>query len=456
MLKPSKLHHGFQNGTAQWREFQNGLRKQSARQRTMRRIPGYILGLFVLILLTHGFFRLLERYPVAAEHAAVSSGEADGPAEIAIAHTDILQGLSLANATSDTFGLVSGELDYEITTSLMPAVQEYIIDRIDRKNSLYFGFVIMEPDTGRIVSMISHDRLDPDNNVCVNAGFPAASIFKIIAAAAAIETKRYQPDTPMVFNGNKYTLYRNQLTRVKNRHSSTILFGDAFAKSVNPVFGNIGMHDLDKETLAFYGEAFGFNRSPQFELCMQPSSLVIKDEPYHWAEIASGFNRTTLMSPLHGAMIVAVFLNNGQWVEPRIIDKIRRGSDTIYRGRAGTGPQVIQPGTAAALKKMMESTVRSGTAAKTFRGASRDKTLSLLTIGGKTGSINDRPDFSIRYDLFTGFAEKKDGTRQIAISVFVAHKDFIGTRAAQYARLGIKKYYETITYETPSKQGNET
>ncbi len=422
----------------------------------MRRLPGYILGLFFLILLTHGFFWVLERYPVETERIADSSRKADGQAENTLAHKDILHGLSLANTTSDTFGLVSGERNYEVTTSLMPSLQEYIIDRIDRKNSLYFGFIIMEPDTGRIISMVSHDRLDPDNNVCVNADFPAASIFKIIAAAAAIEIKRYQPDTPMIFNGNKYTLYKNQLTRARNRYSNTISFGDAFAKSVNPVFGNIGMHDLDKDTLTFYGEAFGFNRSLQFELGMQPSSLVVDDEPYHWAEIASGFNRTTLMSPIHAAMIVAVALNNGQWVEPRIIDKIRTGNDTIYRGQPNSGPQVIKPGTAAALKKMMKTTVRAGTASKTFRGASRDKILSQLTIGGKTGSINDRPDYSIRYDWFTGFAEKKDGTRKIAVSVFVAHKDFIGTRAAQYARLGIKKYYETIAYEAASKESEKT
>jgi cell division protein FtsI/penicillin-binding protein 2 len=456
MLKRSNLNYKFRNRDAQWRNFQYGLRKQSARRRALRRFPAYLLLLCILILLTHGLFRLLDRKHISIYNTASPISEDQQITPVTLEHRDIIQRLMVVNSTTKKFGITTGDLDYEITTSLMPALQEYIIDRIDRKNSLYFGFVIMEPDTGRILSMVSHDRLDPENNVCANADFPAASIFKIVTAAAAIETKNYQPHTPMTFNGNQYTLYKNQLTRTRNRYSSTISFANAFAKSINPVFGNIGMHDLGKTDLEAYGEAFGFNLSPQFEICMDPSRLIIKDEPYNWAEIASGFNRTTMLSPVHGALIIGVILNDGRWVDPRLIDAIRSGNDMVYRGHPNNERRVIQPQTAASLKKMLEATVKSGTAAKTFRGVSRDKILSRLTIGGKTGSINDRPDYSIRYDWFTGFAEKKDGSQKIAVSVIVAHKDFIGTRAAQYARMGIKKYYEIKKHESESASSDKT
>lgn len=409
-----------------------------------------------MILLTHGLFRLLDRKHLPVDHTALPVSVDHAAAPIPFECRDIIQRLKMVNSTTETIGITNGDRDYEVTTSLMPDLQEYIVNRIDRKNSLYFGFVIMEPDTGRILSMVSHDRSDPDNNVCVNADFPAASIFKIVSAAAAIEMKNYQPHTPMTFNGNKYTLYKNQLTRTRNRYSSTISFADAFAKSVNPVFGNIGMHDLGKTGLEKYGTAFGFNLSPQFEICMDQSRLIIEDEPYNWAEIASGFNRTTMLSAVHGALIIAVTLNDGRWVEPRLIDSIRSGSDMIYRGLPNDQNRVIHSETAATLKKMLETTVRSGTAARTFRGASRDKILSQLNIGGKTGSINDRPDYSIRYDWFTGFAQKKDGSQSIAISIIVAHKDFIGTRAAQYARMGIKKYYEIKKNEKTSTSSEKT
>lgn len=409
-----------------------------------------------MILLIQGLFRLLDIKQMAPATINPPMADIKCASTSAMERENIVRQLTLVNSTSDTFGLTDGGRDYEVFTSLMPPLQEYIINRIDQKNSLYFGFVIMEPDTGRILSMVSHDRHDPDNNVCVKADFPAASIFKIVSAAAAMELKNYQPHTPMTFNGNQYTLYKNQLTRNRNRYSSTISFASAFAKSVNPVFGNIGMHDLGRAGLETYGKAFGFNLSPQFEICMDQSSLLIKEEPYNWAEIASGFNRTTMLSAVHGALIISVALNEGYWIEPRIIDAIRSGNDMIYRGHANDKKRVIRPETAESLKKMLEATVRSGTAAKTFRGASRDKILSQLIIGGKTGSINDRPDYSIRYDWFTGFAEKKDGTQKIAVSIIVAHKDFIGTRAAQYARMGIKKYYEIKKNESESASSGKT
>jgi penicillin-binding protein A len=456
MLKRSKFNSRFNNRDSQWRDFQYGLRKQSARQRALRRLPAYILLLFVLILLTQGLFWLLDQNFPSTKQIAVKSREMERTADAPMAHRDIIQQLALANSTSDTFGITDGGRDYEVVTSLLPSLQEHLINRIDRKNSLYFGLVIMEPDTGRILSMVSHDRHDPENNVCVKAAFPAASIFKIVSAAAAMEIKNYQPHTPVTFNGNQYTLYKNQLTHKRNRYSNTITFAKAFAKSVNPVFGNIGMHDLGRTGLETYGKAFGFNLSPQSEICMDQSRLIIEDGPYNWAEIASGFNRTTMLSALHGALIVGVALNEGRWVDPRLIDAIRSGNDMIYRGHSNNEHRVVQPRTAASLKKMLETTVRSGTAAKTFRGASRDKILSQLTIGGKTGSINDRPDYSIRYDWFTGFAEKKDGSQRIAVSVIVAHKDFIGTRAAQYARMGIKKYYEIKKHESESASSDKT
>ena len=80
---------------------------------------------------------------------------------------------------------------------------------------------------------------------------------------------------------------------------------NAFAKSVNPVFGKLGALYLGKDGLESYARAFGFNHPINFEISLSPSETVITDEPYQWAEIASGFNRQTKMSPVHGALIAA-------------------------------------------------------------------------------------------------------------------------------------------------------
>jgi beta-lactamase class D len=70
----------------------------------------------------------------------------------------------------------------------------------------------------------------------------------------------------------------------------------------------------------------------------------------------------------------------------------------------------------------------------------RDKVLSQLTIGGKTGSIDTR-DHGARYDWFVGFADGPEQADAIAVAVLVAHEKFIGRRAGEYARLAMREYY---------------
>ena len=78
---------------------------------------------------------------------------------------------------------------------------------------------------------------------------------------------------------------------------------------------------------------------------------------------------------------------------------------------------------------------------QTFRDADRDWVLSKLEIGAKTGSINSRNN-DARYDWFVGYAGEKEGDVRIAISAVVAHEEYIGVRAGDYARLAIRQYFQ--------------
>ncbi len=90
----------------------------------------------------------------------------------------------------------------------------------------------------------------------------------------------------------------------------------------------------------------------------------------------------------------------------------------------------------------MKATIYRGTARKEFRGYRRDKILSKLNLGGKTGSIGSRSVNNVRYDWFVGFAEEKKGDRKIVLSIVVAHEKFIGKRAGYYAKIAIRKYFK--------------
>ncbi|MBC2712374.1 MAG: PbpA [Desulfosarcina sp.] len=284
--------------------------------------------------------------------------------------------------------------------------------------------------------------IDPDRDPCLTAEYPAASLFKIVSAAAAVEEKGYTAGSRFNFNGYKHTLYKRQLTDKTNRYTNSISLRDSFAQSVNPVFGKIGALYLERQALEAYGDAFAFNRKVDFELPWATSRLTVKDESYHRAEIACGFNRQTTISPLHGAVIVSAVVNGGIPVEPTLVDRIvDDAGNPVYRTEPRFLPAAVSKKTADVLNQLMAATVTSGTARKLFRGHSRSKVLSRLKLGGKTGSIFNRAH-DARFDWFVGFATEKKGSEKMVISVMVAHEAYIGTRAGQYARMAIEHYFK--------------
>ncbi len=353
-----------------------------------------------------------------------------------------LDGAKMVNVTTAPVTVQFDGKPYRVETSLDLKLQQYLLKRMDRENSRYIGIVAMAPDTGRVLAMAGFNKINPDKDPCLLAEYPAASIFKIITAAAAVEEKGYSATSRFTFNGYKHTLYKRQLTDKTNRYTNTISFRNAFAQSVNPVFGKIGALYMAPGALQEYGEAFAFNRNVNFELSWPVSRLIEKDESYRRAEIASGFNRQTTISPLHGAVIVSAVLNGGKPVEPTLVDRIvNDDGETVYRTEANFLPPAVSSKTADVLEQLMVATVSSGTASKPFRGRRRNKVLSKLRLGGKTGSIFNRKH-DARFDWFVGFAEEKKGDEKMVVSVMVAHEEYIGTRATQYARWAIEHHFK--------------
>lgn len=351
----------------------------------------------------------------------------------------------LLNLTTRTLSFDHAGKKFTATTSIDTDLQEYLLSRMDwrsaRYTPLYLGIVVMDPASGRVLSMTGFDRDSKTDNPCITGEFPAASIFKIVTAAAAVEACDLKPDSKLTFNGGKYTLYKSQIKEKTNKYTNRILFKDSFAQSVNPVFGKLGALNLGKTILEKYALAFGFNREIEFEIPVAPSRVHLTDKPYQWAEIACGFNRDTTLSPLHGAMLASAIANNGILIEPSIFDRVfdDKGK-AVYVNHPVIIHQAITAKTSALVMDMMQTTIKSGTCRKAFRGRKKDAVLARLAIGGKTGSIYNRQR-DARFDWFVGFAADKQSSAQIAIAVVVGHGEYIGTRANHYARLAMKEYF---------------
>jgi cell division protein FtsI/penicillin-binding protein 2 len=434
-----------QRPRAGWRTYQNDLQKQRHTRPLWLKMTVRLT--LIVLLATAGLaaFQALsanEPAPSRATTAHASLPATPGPKPIS--RQDIRQLLdrqAFTNLSEQNLELLINRQVLRVETSLDADLQTYLLNRMDREHSRYIGIVVMEADTGRVLAMAGFDKLDQKGNPCLRSNFPAASVFKIVTAASAVDHCSYTAESPMHFNGYKHTLYKRQLKEATNRHTNTVSFKDAFAQSVNPVFGKIGELQLGGPLLEQSADAFGFNKRLDFDLPLPPSHFEIKDRPYYCAELASGFNRDTTISPLHGAMIASAVLNKGRMIRPSIVDRIvDAGGHERYHSQPTSGMQAMSAKASSVLNKLMQTTVRSGTARKAFRGYRHDAVLSHLTIGGKTGTIDNR-SHDARYDWFVGFARECQGRGQVVVAAMVAHEKYIGIRASEYARMAISHHF---------------
>ena len=433
-----------------WRDYQTRLNRIAAARRRTRRM--YRCAAVLTLLVVVGFWVIETTSDLSSVFSYFRTPEKMRTIDPAVVSVNekmyekkevqaFLNGNTFVNLSQKSFDSRVEGRDYHVVTTLDMPLQLFMLKNLNTANARYIGIVAIDPATGKILSMVGYDRVNPANNPCLDSVFPAASIFKIVTAAAAVEKCGMNQGSPLSFTGGKHTLYKSQLTDKYAKYAQTITLRDSFAQSVNAVFGKIGAHLLGKMGIEQFAAAFGFNQTIDFETPIDSSKLSVEDAPYHLAEIASGYNRTTLISPLHGALIGAAILNQGAMVEPTIIDKISDDKgQPLYQSRTEPMKQVISAKSADTMTHMMEATVNAGTGRKAFRDYQKDSILSRLDIGGKTGSM-DNQTHEAHFDWFVGFAWDRSSGKKVVVSVVVAHEKFIGTRSGYYARILMKQYF---------------
>ncbi len=304
-----------------------------------------------------------------------------------------------------------------------------------------YGMVLaMDAETGEILVMadIRRDGVD-DAELNLRATYPAASVFKTVTAAAAIDMGRVNAASVLPYNGKTTTLYKkNVLQHRNNKWTRHDTLEKSFSKSANTVFARLGIYTVGGERLQEYSDRFHFNRPIEADIPVQTSTIEM-DPAEEWsvAETASGYTRGTNISPVHGAMLAAAIVNDGLMPAPRLVDTItdRHGIILYEPGEPALSP-VIGAEAAAEMRKLMAETVASGSASQQFRGFARKH--PGIEVGGKTGSLTGFTPKG-RYDWFVGYAS--DGERKLAYAVLCINQEFWYVKSAHLARRLIENYF---------------
>lgn len=332
-----------------------------------------------------------------------------------------------------------GRLEYTFDDDI-----QAVLDQLYRRyRPDYAAFVALEPTTGEVIALFSWEKKRSElGNLALRSSYPAASTFKIVTAAAALDQGKVEPDTVLPFNGKRSSLYKRQVFRHRdNKWTRRPTLAKAFAESVNSVFARIGVFRLGAQTLQNYAERFGFNQAFDSDLVIQPSTMSLSpDDEWALAEAASGFTRSNTLSPWHGAMLASAAVNDGIMVRPHIVKVVTDEFGLpLYAHEIRALPPSISPESARKLRRLMRETVRRGSARNGFRGFFRGE-LKNVEVGGKTGSLTGTSPKG-RNDWFVGYASL--GERKIAYASLTVNEERWTVKSAFVARKVIEAYFRS-------------
>jgi penicillin-binding protein A len=312
----------------------------------------------------------------------------------------------------------------------------------------FAAVVVIDANTGKIKVLSSFEK-EPElnENLALRGSFPAASIFKMVTAATAVDKYKSDPDHTILFNGGNHTLYkRNVMSEDVNRWTREVTLRKAFAMSLNTAFARLAIETLSTQALTDYATRFGFNREISGDVKFDSGYTEIPAEKgFHLAELASGFNRITRMSPLQGALMAAVVANDGVMPRPKIIERVTDSDNRVlYEFKQEMDQQVLDIAAVDKMRDLMGATVSQGTSRKSFRSIRKDRKMTELEIGGKTGSLQGLNPKG-KTDWFVGYAISPNGER-LAVAALTVNKVKWTVKSSELAKQLVKSHFANLNH----------
>lgn len=300
-----------------------------------------------------------------------------------------------------------------VITTLDVSLQQIVYDAIGDRTA---ACVVMEPDTGRILAMVSKPDFNPNTlasewdslvaddenssllNRVTRGLYPPGSTFKLLTS---LEYIRENPDT---FDSYTYTCAgSNKIsdTYIIHCHDNEV-HGEldlkySLAYSCNTSFANIGL-EIDNGKFMTLCENFLFNQMIPGSYGCEKSvfNLSIGSVDSTTAQTAIGQGET-LISPMHNALIASTIANGGTMMTPYVIDRVESVSgDIVTEFVPVMYEKLMTANEALILTDMMKAVVNEGTA-QVLKNDS-------YQVAGKTGTAQFSSDSEKSHAWFVGFA----------------------------------------------------
>ncbi|HUS65601.1 MAG TPA: penicillin-binding transpeptidase domain-containing protein [Kofleriaceae bacterium] len=358
--------------------------------------------------------------------------------------------LSFGRVREDADGYVQMLKDGgRVELTLDPTLQRQAERILEASPTPYAAAVMISVEDGRVLALAGRSGGEPHKNapeLALKAWAPAASVFKLVTAAALVDAGVSETTRVCYHDGVHSVESSNLVTHPRwDRACRSLAFG--VAKSQNAIMARLANDHLDAGDLERTARALGFGAALPFELPVEPSEAEIPHEsPLAFARVAAGFWSTTL-SPLHGAYLAATLARGGVTPPLRIIDRVVDRAGDSVRPDGAAPRRVISADAAQAVARMMVGTTQYGTAKSGFHDRRGRPLLPGVAVAGKTGSLNRVQPF-LAYSWFVGFAPAE--RPEVAVAVLLGNGTVWHRRAHQVAAEMLSGYFHGDSAPAPS------
>ena len=308
---------------------------------------------------------------------------------------------------------------------------QYIAERellaaIAKTQALAGTVVVMNPNDGQILALANWPTFNPNAaneapaearmNRAVSALYEPGSTFKLITLAAAFDQGIVSPEE--VFDCENGAVYLAGHRIRDHKPFGLLSVSDILAQSSDVGAIKIALR-LGAPKFYDYIRAFGFGQLTGVDLPGESKGLLRRLE--NWSAISIGsisMGQEVGVTPIQLIGAVSAIANGGLLYRPKVVAELRRDNKALPAEGLLTPVEprrVIQPETAATLRRLMERVILTGTGPLAH--------LVGWTAGGKTGSAQKIDPATGRYShtqliaSFTGFAPINNPAVTILVSL---------------------------------------
>lgn len=381
------------------------------------------------------------------------------------------KGVELAEAGEERVEPVSGQ---DLYISLDMNIQSYAtqlaVQTMETKEADSVSILVMNPQNGEILAMVNVPEFNLNDpytlpngmdsaafseekkqellngmwrNGCINDTYEPGSTFKIVTAAAGLESGAVK--TTDTFNCPGFIMVEDRRIRChKVGGHGTEDFVQGTMNSCNPVFITVGLR-IGVERYYSYFRQFGLLDKTGIDLPGEAGTIMHKMENIGPVELATiSFGQSFQITPIQLATTASSIINGGRRITPHFAVKTADADGSnVEHFTYPVRENVVSSETSETMRYILEQVVADG--------SGRNGAVEGYRIGGKTATSQTLPRGSGKYIAsFLGFAPAND-PQVLAVAIINNPKGtyYGGQIAAPVVRQlfeNILPYLEKIDY----------